>query len=186
MNALYEILPVFLFFLAFKLYDIYIATIVGISVTFLQLMITRLWQKTWDRKQLITFVVFCVFGGMTLYFHNPIFVKWKVTIAYWIFAVFILGSQIITKKPLMQRLMGNIIEGQIPKRIWINVNLMWGLFFTFMGGINLYIAYYFSDSAWVNFKLYGLMGALFIFSIIQAFYLIKYTSSTSREGEQEK
>lgn len=181
MSMFYELLPVLLFFIAFKLYDIYIATIVGIIATFLQLLITRIWQKNWDRKQLITFIVFCVFGSMTLYFHNPIFVKWKVTIAYWIFAAIILGSQLITNKPIMQRLMEKVIEEKIPARIWGNVNLMWGIFFTIMGCLNLYIAYNFSDSAWVNFKLYGLMGALFIFSVIQAFYLMKYISPTSNK-----
>lgn len=181
MSVLYEILPIFLFFIAFKLYDIYVATIVGIIATFLLLIITRILQRQWDRKQLITFVVFCIFGSMTLYFHNPIFVKWKVTIAYWIFAIIILGSQILTQKPLMQRFMEHIVDGKVPKRIWVKVNGMWGLFFALMGGLNLYIAYHFSDAAWVNFKLYGLMGALFIISIIQAFCLIRYTSSASNE-----
>lgn len=181
MSVFYEILPIALFFIAFKLYDIYVATIVGIIVTFLQLVITRVLQKSWDKKQLITFVVFCIFGGMTLYFHNPIFVKWKVTIAYWIFALIILGSQLLTQKPLMQRFMQNIVEGEIPKRVWKTVNLMWGIFFTLMGGLNLYIAYYYSDATWVNFKLYGLLAALFIFSIIQAFYLMRYMSSAGNE-----
>lgn len=183
MYFLYEILPVFLFFIAFKFYDIYVATIVGIAITFLQIMVNRAWKKIWDKKQLITFAVFLIFGGMTLYFHNPIFVKWKVTIAYWIFALIILGSQVITQKPLMQKLMESIIDGQVPKHVWNNINLMWGVFFTLMGGINIYIAYHFSDAAWVNFKLYGLMGALFIFSIIQALYLIKYTSTEPKINE---
>lgn len=185
MVLFYEILPVILFFIAFKLYDIYIATVVGIVTTFIQLITTRLLKKQWDKKQIITFTIFCVFGGMTLYFHNPIFVKWKVTIVYWIFALVILGSNYIGKRPLMQSLMEHIIDGQAPHLVWRRINFMWGLFFTIMGALNLYIAYYFSDSTWVNFKLYGLVGALFLFSIVQSFYLFKYISTESGQKKHE-
>lgn len=176
MHLFYEILPVFLFFLAFKFYGIYTATIVGIIATTIQVLATRLVTKQWDRKQLITMSVFLVFGGMTLYFHNPIFVKWKPTIVFWVFSFAILITQIFTKKPLMQRMMEGAMEGQhsIPQRVWRNVNLLWGIFFIVMGGVNIYIAYTYSDDIWVNFKFYGITGALLVVSVIQAIYLVRF------------
>jgi len=72
MQFFYEIFPVFLFFIAFKFYGIYVATVVGIVTTFIQVIVNRLWLGNWDKKQLITLAVFLIFGGMTLYFHNPI------------------------------------------------------------------------------------------------------------------
>jgi intracellular septation protein len=177
MQLFYEIFPVFLFFIAFKWYGIYVATVVGIVTTFLQVIATRLWAKKWDRKQLVTLAVFLVFGGMTLYFHDPIFVKWKPTIIFWIFAVIILGSHLFTQKPVMQRLMENAVEqgkANIPMSVWKKINISWACFFLLLGGINLYVAYHLSNDAWVNFKFYGITSALFIFSILQAFYLMRY------------
>lgn len=176
MTLFYEIFPVFLFFIAFKWYGIYVATVVGIATTFLQVMINRVWFKKWDRKQLITFVIFVLFGGMTLYFHDPIFVKWKPTIIFWIFGLTILGSQLFTKKPLIQRMMAHMLEDKadIPKLIWKKLNIFWALFFIALGSLNLYVAYFYSNDAWVNFKFYGITGALFLFSILQTLYLMRF------------
>jgi intracellular septation protein len=180
MQLFYEFFPVLLFFVAFKLYGIYVATVVGIVTTFLQVVITRVWTTKWDRKQLITLAVFLVFGGMTLYFHDPIFVKWKPTIIFWIFALVILGSHIFTHKPLMQRLMENAVQqgnASVPVFVWKIVNVSWACFFLLLGGVNLYIAYHLSNDAWVNFKFYGITSALFVFSLLQAFYLTRYVTS---------
>lgn len=176
MQFLYEFFPVFLFFLAFKFYGMYVATVVGIVTTFLQVVLFRLFKGRWDRKQVITLAIFVVFGGMTLYFHDPIFVKWKPTIIFWIFALLIMGSQLFTKKTMMQRLMENMMKekGEIPSHAWKTVNLIWGFFFLILGGINLYVAYNCSNDDWVNFKFYGITGALFVLSIFQAFYLMRY------------
>lgn len=180
MQFLYEIIPVLLFFIAFKVYDIYVATMVGIVATFIQVVANRYWLGKWDRKQIFTLIVFLVFGGMTLYFHDPIFVKWKPTIVFWIFGLAILISQIFTKKPLMQRLMENMLQekGSIPMVVWKKLNLIWSLFFISLGGINLYIAYYFSNDAWVNFKFYGITAALLLISIFQALYLTRFLTET--------
>lgn len=185
MQLIYDILPVFLFFLAFKIYGIYVATVVGIVATAIQTLVSRIWLKHWDKKQLITLLVFVFFGGMTLYFHNPIFVKWKPTIVFWIFAVSILATHFFTERPLMQRLMESMMEGKgtLPVNAWRKVNLMWAVFFSLLGGVNLYIAYYFSNDAWVNFKFYGITGALFVFSIIQAIYLSSYLTETKSSHE---
>lgn len=176
MQLLYEILPVFLFFLAFKFYDIYVATVVGIVATMLQVIATRVVTGTWDRKQVITMAIFILFGGMTLYFHDPIFVKWKPTIVFWVFAIAIVFTQIFTKKPMMQRMMEGAMQqsGTVPSQIWRRINIMWAIFFAVMGTVNLYIAYSFSNDAWVNFKFYGITSALLLVSIIQALYLVRF------------
>ncbi len=177
MQLFYEILPVLFFFLAFKFYGIYVATVVGIAATVIQVLLTRLITRIWDKKQLITMGVFILFGGMTLYFHNPIFVKWKPTIVFWIFSLVILITQIFTAKPLMQRMMEGALEGNtIPAKVWRNVNLCWALFFVLMGTINLYIAYSFSDDVWANFKFYGITLALLAVSFVQAIYLMRFIS----------
>ncbi|MBA3660522.1 MAG: septation protein IspZ [Gammaproteobacteria bacterium] len=184
MKFLYDILPVFLFFIAFKFYDIYVATVVGIIATLLQVFITRLWHGKWDNKELITCGVFIIFGGMTLYFHNPIFVKWKPTIVFGIFSIVIFATQFITAKPLMQRLMENALgeKGIVPPKVWLRINLIWSAFFLGMAALNLYIAYYMSNEAWVNFKFYGISLALIGISVVQAVYLIRFTSETDKNN----
>lgn len=110
LTVVYDFIPVILFFIAFKLYGIYTATVVGIVVTAFQVVITTIWKKRIDKQQLVTLIVFVVFGGMTLYFHNPLFVKWKPTVIYWIFAVVLFFSQFIGKKPLMQRMLEKYLK----------------------------------------------------------------------------
>jgi len=182
MQLFYEVGPVLLFFLAFKWYGIYVATTVGIVTTFAQVLLTRLFAKKWDRKQIITLIVFLFFGGMTLYFHDPIFVKWKPTIVFWVFALIIIGSHLFSAKPMMQRLMEHMVQEKeaVPLSVWKKLNVMWGGFFLTLGGVNLYIAYHLSNDAWVNFKFYGITSALFVFSIVQAVYLMKYLPEGKR------
>lgn len=182
MQLVYEILPVFLFFLAFKFYGIYAATIVGITATAIQSVLTRTFTGAFDRKQLITLAVFTFFGGLTLYFHDPIFIKWKPTIIFWIFALILFGSQLFTKKPLIQRMMVTAMAGkyEIPVVVWSRLNVMWAVFFALLGTINLYVAYFYSNDAWVNFKFYGISCALLGFSILQAFYLARFMQDMNK------
>lgn len=178
MHMLYDLIPVILFFVAFKLYGIYVATEVGIAATAIQVLLTRFIRKKWDRMQVVTLIAFVLFGGMTLYFHDPIFVKWKPTVVFTIFSFIILVTQ-FTYKPLTQRLMESTIcqnGSVVPISIWRRLNLFWAFFFLALAMVNLYVAYHFSNDAWVNFKLYGISSALIIFSILQAMYLMRYIS----------
>src|SRR5262249_27563244 len=135
-----------------------------------------LWKKNFDKKQLITLLIFTLFGGMTLYFHNPIFIKWKPTVIFWIFGMILLCSQFIGKKPLVQRMLENRLEehDSFSKTIWKKINIAWATFFILLGGVNLFIAYHFNTNVWVNFKFYGILSLLLTFSFFQAIYLSRY------------
>lgn len=176
MQAALDFASVFLFFIAFQFYGIYVATTVGIVTSGLQAIIYRVIKKEWDYKQIITFVIFAFFGGMTLYFHNPIFVKWKPTIIFWIFALIILFSHFFMAKPIMQRLLEQAFEKHQPSshHVWHRINIAWASFFAILGATNLYIAYHYSNATWVNFKFYGILGSIFAFSLLQSMYLAKH------------
>lgn len=73
---------------------------------------------------------FIIGGTFTLIFHKAIFIKWKPTIVYWIFAVVLLGSDFIGKHTLMHRMLKEKIE--LPSKIWSRLNLSWALFFSFL------------------------------------------------------
>ena len=183
MNFFYEILPVFLFFIAFKWYGMYVATIVGIISTAIQVILYRLYTKKWDKVQLFTLLIFLIFGGMTLYFHNPIFVKWKPTILFWMFATVILITHIFMKKFIIRNLLQNAIQENyfLPEKVWATLNLYWALFLVILGAINLYVAYNYDTNVWVNFKFYGITLALVVFSISQMLYLMRHMVEIKHE-----
>lgn len=183
MKFIYEIFPIVLFFLAFKFYGIYFATYVGIFATLLQVLLTRAYSGRFDNTQLFTFGTFVLFGGLTIYLHDPIFVKWKPTIIFWVFGLMILSSQLFMKKSLTQHLMDKMFKDKsiLPDRIWNNLNLMWAIYFIALGTVNLYFAYYFSTDAWVNFKFYGITGGMIIVGIIQAIYVKKIMKKNIKE-----
>lgn len=187
-HFLFDLLPVLLFFIVFKYQGIYAATWVGIISTILQATFYRITKKQWDKMQVVTLVIFVIFGGMTLYFHNPIFVKWKPTIIFWVFGLVLLGSHFIGKKPMMQLILEGALSNQksasklqstqeqlvIPPQVGKKLNMAWALFFLFLGFANLYVAYQFNDNVWVNFKLYGITAATLLFSVLQTIFLMRY------------
>ena len=180
MKMFYDILPLFLFFIAFKLYGVYVATAVGMVATAIQVLASRLLQGRWEMMQCVTLVIFVLSGSMTLYFHDPIFIKWKPTIVFWIFSLLLFGSQWFTKQPIMQRLAQQMpAQHTIPTIVWHRLTTLWAVFFGALGGVNLYIARTFSTEAWVNFKFYGITGALLGFSVLQAVYLMSAACKTN-------
>ncbi|MES2217026.1 MAG: septation protein A [Pseudomonadota bacterium] len=181
-NMLIDFIPVLLFFVAFKMYGIYVATTVGIVATAVQVVFTRLTRKKFDKQQLVTLAVFVVFGGMTLYFHNPIFIKWKPTIVFWVFGIAFLLSQFIGDKPIVQRMLEKVLEGNasLPEKVWTRLNYAWAAFFIVLGSVNLFVAYNFDTDVWVNFKVYGIMGILIIFSFVQALFLSRFLADGKR------
>lgn len=179
LTVLFDFILVLIFFITFKLYDIYVATEVIIIGALLQVILTRLLRGHFDKKQLIVLAILVFFGGMTLYFHNPIFIKWKPTVVFWLLGTAFLASQFIGEKPLTQRIMGHALEGKsiVPSIVWKRLNFAWTVFFILLGGVNVFIAYYLSTDAWVNFKLYGVLTALFLFGLIQSICLARYISA---------
>lgn len=174
MKLLFDFFPIILFFIAYKIAGIYIATAVAISVSFIQLIGFRLVQKKWDRMQLTTFALIAVLGGATLFLHDDLFIKWKPTVVNWLFALIFFLSPFFGGKPLLQRLMEKNI--QVPWPVWRCLNISWIVFFTLMGALNLYIVYHFSTEVWVNFKLFGMLGLTLAFVVGQAFYLSRFIS----------
>ncbi|MGD9788876.1 MAG: septation protein A [Sulfuricellaceae bacterium] len=172
MKFLFDLFPIILFFIAFKFSGIYVATAVAIAATFAQIG----WVWTKHRKVeptlWISLAIIVVFGGATLLFHNETFIKWKPTVLYWLFAIILLVSQTLFRKNLIQALMAPQLS--LPPHVWFNLNLSWIGFFAVMGGANLYVAANFSTDSWVNFKLFGTLGLMVVFVVLQGLALSKY------------
>lgn len=175
MKLLFDFLPIVLFFVAYKLADIYVATGVLIVATLGQVAWSWVRHHRIEKMPLITAALVAVFGGATLIFHDPVFVKWKPTAVDWLFAVIFIGSCFIGQKTVVERLMGNQLE--LPAPIWVKLTVAWALFFLIMGLANLYVAFTFDENTWVNFKLFGMMGLTLVFVLAQAAYMSRYLKS---------
>lgn len=198
MKLLYDFFPVILFFIVYKFYGaippeaihainpwlpltlvpgehgdaIFLATAVAIVASFVQVGFYWLRHKRFETMHLVSLVLITLFGGATLYLHNPEFIKWKPTAINWLFGIAFLGSQFIGKKPLVERLMSHAIH--VPPLIWRRLNLSWVGFFFLSGALNIWVAYQFSQEIWVDFKLFGMLGLSIAFIVAQALYLARF------------
>jgi len=179
MKFLFDFFPVILFFVAFKLYGIYTATVVAIVATLGQVAYSGYKQRKVESMQWITLGLIVVMGGLTLYLQDEQFIKWKPTLINWLFGLAFLGSQYLGKKPFVERMMaGNIV---LPDRVWRRLNLSWAMFFLTLGAVNLWVVYQFDTDTWVNFKLFGMLGLTLAFVIAQAVFLTKYMPQAEEE-----
>jgi intracellular septation protein len=171
---LFDLFPLLLFFVAYRFADIYVATGVAMVAAVGQIAYIRLTRQKIEPMHWINLVVIVVFGGATLWLQNEAFIKWKPTVLYWLFGVILMGSQLIWGKNLLQKLLSGKVE--LSAAGWNGLSLSWAGFFVFAGALNLFVAFsgYFSESAWVNFKVFGLMGLLIVFVIAQSLWLSKH------------
>lgn len=172
MKFLFDYFPIICFFVAYKFSNIYTATAVTIGASLVQLTVYWLIHRRFESLHTLTFVFIVLLGGSTLLFHKDIFIKWKPSVIYWIFAITLLFSQFFSKKSVLERMLSDKITLSV--KIWKRLNLSWAIFFILMGFLNLYVVYHFDTNAWVNFKLFGTLGITILFIIIQALYMARY------------
>lgn len=180
LKLMLDFLPIALFFVAYKYFNLMVATQVAIVASLAQLIWLKISTGKIQKVNLISFLSILILGGATLLLKNDIFIKWKPTAVYWALSIALLFSQIFTSKPLLQRFgEGSVL---LSTRIWQQLNLMWGIFFLLLGLTNLYVVYNFSTAAWVNFKLFGTLGLTFLFVILQSIYMAKHAKAHKVES----
>jgi intracellular septation protein len=152
---------------------ILLATAVAILASLCQIAWLLFKKKTIDKMLWVSLVIVLVFGGATIYFQNSLFMLIKPTILYWIFSAFLFFSAQFFKKNWIESLMTKQVslKPTSPASIWLKLNHAWAGFFFLMGALNIYIAFNFSEDTWVNFKLFGGMGLLLAFIILQGLWL---------------
>lgn len=177
MKFLFDLFPIILFFVAYKFSGIFAATAVAIVATIGQIAWVWFRHRKVDTMLWVSFGIVTVFGGATLLFHNPTFIKWKPTALYWLFGAVLLGSAWLLGRNLIRAM----LEAQIklPDPVWARLNLAWAGFFIAMGVLNLWVAYNFTEETWVNFKMFGGMGLMLAFVLAQGFYLSRHMEEES-------
>jgi len=172
MKFLFDLAPVLLFYVAFKLADIYVATAVAIATTFVQVAWLKLRGKRVDAMLWASLAIIAVFGGATLALQDETFIKWKPTVLYWLLGAVLGGAALMFRRNLIRAMLSEQV--QLPDPVWNRLNWSWVGFFAFMGVLNLYVAYNYSTDLWVNFKLFGGMGLMLVFVVLQALMLSRH------------
>jgi intracellular septation protein len=172
MQLFYDIIPVLIFFIVYKLEGIYWATFAAILVCLIQMLLYYYRHKKWDMMQVVTFFLLFIFGGATIVFHDPHFLQWKVTVINALFGLALLGTQWIGKKNLIERLLSDKIA--LPASVFRVLNLAWGFYFIGLAVLNTVAIYYLSLEDWVDFKVFGIIGITVLFVIGQSIYLSKH------------
>lgn len=201
MKFLFDLLPIFLFFVSYKWAEghkavvaawmtqhlgflvsggvvgateapVLLATVVVIASTLAQIGVLKAMRKPVDKMLWAGLVVVVVLGGLTLWFHSETFIKWKPTIVYWLMGGGLLIGEVFMKRDVLSQMMGGQIEA--PEAVWRRLTWAWVAFFVSMGLLNLYVAFNYSTDTWVTFKMWGTMGLLLVFALIQGMYLSKH------------
>jgi intracellular septation protein len=181
MKILFDLFPVILFFATFKFSDdIFLATGVAIIATFVQVAWVKFHRGKVDNMLWVSLGIITVMGGATLLLHDENFIKWKPTVLYWLFTLVLVLSDVFFKKNLIRSFLQEKVT--LPSRVWTQMNYSWGLFFAVLGFINLYVAYNYSLDSWVNFKLFGFSALMFVFILLQAAWMSKYTDDDKKES----
>jgi len=180
MKMLFDVFPVILFFVAFKMFDIYVATAVAIGATFGQIAWTWLRHRKVDKMLWVSLGVITVFGGATLLLKDDTFIKWKPTVLYWLFAGVLAISALAFRKNLVRAMMEQQVT--LPDEVWTKLLWSWIGFFAVMGVLNLYVAFNYTLETWVNFKLFGGIGLMLVFVLLQALMLAKHAQDKNESA----
>ena len=172
MKFLFDLFPVVVFFVAFKLAGIYVATATAIGATFLQVGYLAARRRKIDPMLWVSLAIIVLFGGATILAHDDTFIKWKPTVLYWLMGAALAAGLVVFKKNFLKSLMGAQLD--LPDHAWRAMSWSWTGFFAFMGVLNLWVAFHYDTNTWVNFKLFGGLGLMAVFIIGQALYLGRY------------
>ena len=200
MRFLFDLLPVILFFAAYRwagsdaamasqlladigltaigerLAPILLATSVAIAASVAQVSWLLALRRRVDTMLWVSLVLIVVMGGLTLWLQDPAFIMWKPTLLYWTFATTLAGSAWLLRRNLIRTLMGEQL--QLPPAVWARLNAAWVGFFAVMGALNLYVARHFDEATWVSFKLYGGIGLMLLFVAAQGVWLSRHLPDT--------
>jgi intracellular septation protein len=201
LKLLFDLFPVILFFVAYKIGSsnpdasaqlalsllgglvadgqvpaaqapILLATAVAIVASLLQVGFRVARRQKVEPMLWLSVAVILVFGGATIWLHDETFIKWKPTILYWLFGLILLAGRLFWRRNLLQGILGAQIV--VPPRVWEQLLWLWIVFFAVIGVVNLVVAFNFPTDLWVNFKLFGLFGLTLVFTLGIGLWLARH------------
>jgi intracellular septation protein len=177
MQLLIDYIPIVIFIVAYFYRDIFFATGVLMAVMPIVLLLQWITTRKVNKIYLASTILVLVLGTATLFYRNATFLYWKPTVLNWAIAAVFLGSQWVGDRTIAQRMLGS--AATLSAAQWVRLNQIWVAFFLLAGGVNLFVAYNFSEEFWVKFKLFGMLGLTLLFVIVQTIWL---TAATKRHA----
>lgn len=164
--------PLLVFFAANKFGGLFVATGAFMAATLVAVAVS--WWKTRHIPPMLIFtgLIVLVFGGLTLWLQDETFIKLKPTLIYGVFAA-ILFFGLATGRPTLQTVMGEALPG-LTDAGWRKLTRNWGLFFLALMAANEVARRLLTTDQWVDFKVWGVTIALFLFTFAQAPLLAKH------------
>ncbi|MFZ2298834.1 MAG: septation protein A [Burkholderiales bacterium RIFCSPLOWO2_12_FULL_64_99] len=157
-----------------------LATVVVVVATMLQILVLKALGKRVDKMLWAGLAVVVVLGGLTLWFHDETFIKWKPTVIYWLMSAGFLITEIVLGKKMLRQMMGGQVD--VPEAVWRNLGWAWVLFFAGMGVLNLWVAFNFPTDTWVSFKMWGSLGLTLVFTLAQGVYLSRHMTEDVKDA----
>ena len=145
-----------------------------IIATLIALILVRIIEKKIPMVPLIGGVLITFFGGLTIYFKNPIFIYIKPTIINVLFGIALLCGKFFSNEPILKKMLGNALK--LSNEGWLILNQRWVYFFFFLALLNEIVWRTQSEEFWVNFKVWGILPITFIFTAFQFNIINKYKS----------
>ena len=143
-----------------------------IIATIIALAIVWLLEKKIPMIPLIGGILITLFGGLTIYFDNPIFIYIKPTIVNILFGLALLFGKYFTDEPILKKILGKSI--MLTNEGWNILNKRWMIFFFALALTNELVWRTQSEEFWVNFKVWGMLPIAFIFTAFQVSLITKH------------
>lgn len=168
--------PLLIFFATFKYFGIFGATEAFIAAVLAALLLGYLIERRVSPMPLITAVLVVIFGGLTLYLRNDVFIKMKPTVLYGFFGAVLLGG-LAFKRLFIKYVFAQAFE--LDEQGWAKLTVRWGLFFLCLAIINEAVWRSTSTATWVLFKVWGILPLIVLFALAQTPLVIKHQTPES-------
>ena len=143
-----------------------------IIATLIAILISYIVEKKIPYLPLIGGIIISIFGGLTLYFNNPVFLYMKPTIINIIFAIVLIFGKVFLNQNFLKFFFNNAI--QMNEIGWDKLNYRWIIFFIFLALLNELVWRTQTEIVWVNFKVWGILPLTFVFTAFQIPLINKY------------
>lgn len=170
--------PLFLFFLAYQWGGIYVATGVFMAAALASIAISYWVERKLSPVPIMTAVLVVVFGGLTLYLQNDLFIKIKQTALFSLFGLTLLGGLYFNRLFLKYVLS---LGFEMPDDAWRTLTLRYGIFFLCLAALNEIVWRNFPTDTWVLYKVWGVLPLTLLFSLSQAPFLMKHQIEEGKE-----
>jgi intracellular septation protein len=179
-RLLLDLGPLLVFFTSFKFLGIFAATGAFMAAVMIALVLGFVLERRLSPMPIFTAVLVLIFGGLTIYLKNEMFIKIKVTVLYGFFAAVLIGG-LAFNRLFIKYVFAQAFELDEPG--WRQLTWRWGLFFAALAMLNEAVWRNVSTDRWVDFKTWGIIPLIFLFALAQTPFVMKHHVEPDKSAE---